>query len=230
MIRRFLPAFAFLLVSAPAPAVNPLLDEHSVRALERAKKDMETRNRLRAEAVLKSLLLERVRVGIDASSLPSNARLADDFVRGVRDGIALWSEVLPDSPFVFANSGERPDVTIRFLPQIDGDDQIQGFVQVERRFMYGKSGANYRMDGTIRVRDNVQGRDMSRDEVGRVTAHELGHLLGLDDRYRSNGIMGAFIPGPGRRMPTEAELLAVRTFRGETRDALRRIYAAQRKR
>ena len=222
---RVLAAAAFVAVSGLASAAQGLLTTESVRAYENALKDLRTGKVPRATAVLKGLLLDRVRVSVESDSL--SERDSETFLAGVQTGVDVWEHALPDSPFVFVGKDAAADIVIRFVPRIDRRGQIQGLVQAERSFYYRGSQTGYRLSGDILIRDNVYGRRMTRDEVSRVAAHELGHLLGLDDRYESDGLMGSFVPGPGEMGPTPAELAAVRKFRSDARVALERVYAQQ---
>jgi hypothetical protein len=209
-----------------AQAKESLLSDDSVRSYEMAMRDLKAGKAPRAAAVLKGLLLDRVRVAIDADTL--KGRDAEALESGVRNGIDVWRKALPDCPFQFVPSDTPADVVVRFVPRIDRRSQLQGLVRAERRFFFHNGKSGYELNGEILLRDNAFGRNLDSDEISRVAAHELGHLLGLDDRYESHGLMGAFTPGPGRSGPTGAELQAVLKFRRDTRNALEKVVAAQR--
>ena len=226
MIRslRVLTLSALVALAGIAVARDNLLASDSVKSYEMAMRDLKEGRAPRAAAVLKGLLMERVRVGIDADSL--DAKGAKAMIEGVEAGVEVWWRALPDNPFVFVGPGAPADITVRFVPRIDRQAQIQGLVRAERRFFFKGDDSGYKLDGEIFLRNNTAGRRLTTDEVSRVAAHELGHLLGLDDRYDGEGLMGAFAPGPGRMDPTTAELNAVLRFRADTRSALQKIVAA----
>ncbi|MGV3615629.1 MAG: hypothetical protein ACO1SV_09875 [Fimbriimonas sp.] len=222
---RAITLLALVALGNAALAADRLLSSDSVKSYEMALRDMRAGRTPRAAAVLKGLLLDRVRVGIDADSL--DEKDAATMVSGVSAGVDVWARALPDSPFVFVGPESPADVVVRFVPRIDRRGQIQGLVRAERRFFFKGGHTGYELDGEILLRHNAFGKRLNSDEISRVAAHELGHLLGLDDRYESEGLMGAFTPGPGQMGPTPAELQAVLKFRADTRNVLQRIVAMQ---
>ena len=220
-----LAALALMGATAPAAERDPLLSDDSVKSYQMAVRDIRAGRTPRAAAVLKGILLNRVRVGIDADSL--DVESAYSMINGVEAGVKMWRQSLPDSPFVFVGPDAPADIVVRFVPRIDRRGQVQGLVRAERRFFFKGADTGYELEGEIFIRHTAYGKRLTSDEISRVTTHELGHLLGLDDRYESEGLMGAFTPGPGRIGPTPAELNAVRKFRAETRNALYQIFAMQ---
>lgn len=208
-----------------AAASDPLLSDESVKSYQMAVRDIREGRTPRAAALLKGILLNRVRVGIDADSL--DVESAYEMINGVEAGVKVWSRALPDSPFVFVGPDVPADIVVKFVPRIDRKGQVQGLVRAERRFFFKGTDTGYELEGEIFLRHNAFGKRLTSDEISRVASHELGHLLGLDDRYEGTGLMSAFTPGPGRLGPTPAELNAVRKFRAETRSALYQIFAMQ---
>lgn len=223
-----LAVLALLGAIAAAADRDPLLSDDSVKSYQMAVRDIRAGRTPRAAAVLKGILLNRVRVGIDADSL--DVESAYEMIGGVEAGVKVWGRALPDSPFVFVGPHAPADIVVKFVPRIDRKGQVQGLVRAERRFYFKGVDTDYELEGEILLRHNAYGKRLNSDEISRVAAHELGHLLGLDDRYEGEGLMGAFTPGPGRFGPTVAELNAVRKFRSDTRSALYQIFAMQKAR
>src|SRR5690606_25704472 len=88
-----------------------------------------------ALAKLEALALSKpVTVAIEAESVPRNApELADT----LDDALAIWREALPDSPFVLAKPGEKPNVTIRFVNRMSDVPGAQGDIRAQREFFWG---------------------------------------------------------------------------------------------
>jgi len=208
-----------LVLGSLAMAASPLLSNESVRSLEMAIREAKHGKRPKAMALLEGLLLNGVTIGVDESSLPAGHER--EALNGVAEGIQVWREALSDVPFRMARRGERADVVVRFVSQINGQGDVQGRVHASRRFFWGSNGHGYKLDGDIRLKPTAFGRHLTQAEIGRVMAHELGHLLGLDDNYPSRGMMGAFRAGEGRVRPSRNEISAVVEYRGLVTQALR---------
>ena len=176
-----------------------------------------TSARGRQLATLESYLLSNtVTVGID----PSAAR--DWKSRSIERGIGIWSDALSDSPFVMAEPGQKPMVTVKFVDSIDSGGDVQGQVEATRMLHWGSS-VSYQIHGTLLVRRTTGRRGLTEDEMTEVVAHELGHLLGLDDAEECRGLMGPFEAGNPRLRPTREEVDAVLSYREELRNAIAKL-------
>lgn len=147
---------------------------------------------------------------------------SDGQVNAIRDGLAIWSDALDDSPFVIAKAGTKPMVVIKFVRSIRGTGDIQGQVEATRYLKWGPV-VGYRIEATMLVKETTGDRDLRSDELTEVVAHELGHLLGLDDADRCDGLMGPFVAGSARTKPSRAEVDAVVSYRRQLRAAIARI-------
>lgn len=175
-------------------------------------------NRVLAE--LKSFLMDQpVTVGID----PRYATAEQE--RALSLAIDMWQEALHDSPFVIARPNEKPHVIIRFIDRIPGEPSLQGQIEMDRRFNWGKNSHSYRVTAEMDVRDNVRGRMLYTEELGSVIAHELGHLLGLDDVHDARSLMGPFVAGRSSISITRPELEAVKAYRQALKDRIRSFEA-----
>jgi Zn-dependent protease with chaperone function len=206
-----------VLAAAALVCASSLINEEAMSTYKRAVEEA-SKNRPKSTALLRGLLLSSVTIGIDRSSMPDDAY---DWEDGVLAGINVWENAIEDSPFRMAKAGEKPDVTIQFTDKIENNNEVQGLIKAQRHFYWQGSQSGARVSGTIFIRTTAsRNRYLSRDEISRVLAHELGHLLGLDDDRKGNGIMGDFVPGKGLKEPSREELDSVLDFRKMVRLAL----------
>ena len=202
------------LAVAAIVAASSLINDDAMGTYKRA---LEEKNKSKSTALLRGLLLSTVTIGVDESTL-----LGDDYdwEDGVKTGLDSWSNSIDDSPFTLAAKGEKPDIQIKFVRRIESNDQAQGLIKAQRHFYWQGNQSGARVTGVIYVRTDVGRRWISGDEVGRVIAHELGHLLGLDDDHDGTGVMSDFITGRGRKEPSRTEIDSVIDFRQKIRLAL----------
>ncbi len=142
--------------------------------------------------------------------------------RAVAKSVSVWAKRLNGAPFVFTNSAP-PAIKVSFVQGIRRGGDVQGEVHCERQVYWGKSGARYRVRGTILIRDNVDGRPISAIEAASVVEHELGHVLGLEDDTNTGRLMGPFVAGSPVDGPAPDEIYTLTVFRGAVQDALRQI-------
>ena len=205
------------------PSFHPMVSHDSRNCFMSAMTDAGKSKFQPALAKLEALLMvDHVTVGIDRSSLPTDAHGYED---NVARGIAIWRHVLPDSPFVGAHDSQtRPTVLIKFVKNISNEGgDLQGMIQAEHEFKWNGSQHTSKLTGTMYVVYRTEGRNLSGDEVSEVVAHELGHLLGLTDADTTTGLMGPFVAGSPRLTPSSSELNAVQQFRQQVRDEIDHI-------
>jgi hypothetical protein len=162
------------------------------------------------------LLTQSVTVGLDSNE---DADWKSD---SIQRGLQVWSDALPDSPFVLARPGQKPMVVIRFVDSIISGGDVQGQVEATRMLHWGTT-VSYKIEGLVLIRKSTGRRDLREDELTEVVAHELGHLLGLDDVENCVGLMGPFVPGKARLKPSKDELSAVLEYRDQLRQAISRL-------
>ncbi|HWA82358.1 MAG TPA: hypothetical protein VG820_02920 [Fimbriimonadaceae bacterium] len=168
-------------------------------------------------ATLESYLLSNsVTVGLD----PSDD--ADWKADSIDAGLRVWADALSDSPFRIAKPGQKPMIVVKFVDSIDSGGDVQGQVEATRTLHWGSS-VSYQINGTLLVRRTTGRRDLRPDELTEVVAHELGHLLGLDDAQECVGLMGPFVSGRPRLKPSKEEVDAVVNYREELRSAIAKL-------
>jgi len=168
-------------------------------------------------ATLQSYLLtQTVTVGLDPSEE------ADSKAICIERGVHIWNESLTDSPFALARPGQKPMIVVKFVNSIDPGGDVQGQVEATRLLHWGSS-VSYKIEGVLLVRRTTGRRELREDEMTQVVAHELGHLLGLDDAEDCVGLMGPFVPGHPRLKPSREEVGAVVDYRLQLRDAIAKL-------
>jgi hypothetical protein len=162
------------------------------------------------------LLTDTVTVGLD----PDDER--DWKEDSISQGLKIWADAIDDSPFRLARRGEKPMIVVRFVDSIDRGGDVQGQVEATRMLHWG-STISYKIEGTLLVRSTTGRRDLDNDELSEVVAHELGHLLGLNDASDCVGLMGPFVPGRPRLKPSREEQRAVIDYRAQLREAIAKL-------
>lgn len=173
---------------------------------------------------------------LEGSLYPVGVRLAvenDDPGRRaiVSAAVETWSRQLQgDNPVRLVSSREPYDVLVRWVPSVpetDGShrcalatDHSLGLIRLQKRYRWNRSMRELTISGTIFVAEDPASGPLSREEQRDVVLHELGHLLGLDDRPEVGPLMGPLERGrpSGQAAPDEVE--SVLTLRRMLRDRI----------
>ena len=113
-------------------------------------------------------------------------------------------------------------ILVKFVNAIDSGGDVQGQVEATRMLHWG-STVSYKIEGTLLVRRTTGRRALTEDEMTEVVAHELGHLLGLDDADECAGLMGPFVAGRPRLKPSKNEVNAVVNYRLDLHAAIAKL-------
>lgn len=171
-----------------------------------------------ALARLEALLLTNpVTVTIDQSSVPQDAAELGD---ALPESLGIWSDALADTPFQGSVSDRRAQVTVKFVREMRDLPMAQGDLQAQRDFYWSRVDHSYKLNATIRVVYRTGRRFISEEEASGIIAHELGHLIGLDDAVQYDGLMGYFVPGRPKRRVEPEEVEAAQGFRRMVRDKI----------
>lgn len=141
-------------------------------------------------------------------------REARDGERAVRRAMDRWEEGLDDAlAMEEPRAGEEPTVTIRLQADVVRDgENLAGWVSWNRTMPVAGAPARYRAEILLRTR-RTDGRRMSPEALAHEAAHELGHVLGLDDVDVKGALMGPLDPARPCDGPSRAEIDAVAELR-----------------
>ncbi len=207
------------LAASVCASVN--LNTDAAGGLREAQVESSKGQKLKALSMLESQLMDSgATVGLETQDW--------DHSDAVRQGIRIWSDALgSENPFKFSTSAKRPDILVKFVTTLQSEGDIQGKVDIDRQFFWGGHAHGYHVVSTVYVCDTTEGgRPLSEAEVREVVAHELGHVLGLDDNPQTQGLMGPFVPGEPRTTASDDEINTVLNYRADLRDAIQRVESA----
>jgi hypothetical protein len=210
-------ALATTSIGANGLRYTRLLSSDVVRALRTASSASGWEARQKSAVTLESLLMTKtVTIGLDFDAQDGDARRID----GMRSGLKVWQDALSDCPFREARDEEQPDVLVKFVKDIPDGGDLAGEIEAGRHISWGSKSRTYTLTATLLVRADADGRRLSKAEITEVVAHELGHLLGLDDDDRTTGLMGPFVPGKPRPHASDEEIQTVIDARDEMRSRI----------
>jgi hypothetical protein len=200
MKRRSLLLF-IVLATAVAPAVSgPEGEAFRGRLLvdlplhlEQAQKDLQAGLVDEALAEVNLILMDKpISYQIKFESVAEELR--PQCTAAFRDGVAIWRRALgKDLGFEESGASEAPQVVITFQPEVQQNDAaVAGFVRWRRfveRDAFGVPAMHLSADIKIRTR-LLDGNPMTLEHMRHTSAHELGHVLGLDDTRECGEMMG----------------------------------------
>lgn len=199
---------------------SPLLDYYS-RAVSAGSQEPQ-----KALAMLELLLVpEETQVVVDYSTLPTYARAS--FKRGVERGFDMWRMALGDEfPFRLVNRATQANaVALRFVSTMpDSAPDHKGEIKTTRKIQWNKTVHYGEFIASISIAKFGIGQSfMTERDVAHVTAHELGHGLGLGDIDDLEHIMGPVALGNAYAHLNPDEVDAVKSFRRVVRSQISRI-------
>lgn len=146
-------------------------------------------------------------------------RLHDRCTKALDGAMDAWTKAL-DGTVEFRNVTDpaRADIVIRFKPSVlMGKEQVAGYANW-KRLLKSDGGhlesSSFKADLQIRT-SNLDGRPMPFDCVRHEIAHEIGHILGLEDSDAVGDLMGPLDVDHPVEGPLPFEALAVKQLRDE---------------
>lgn len=191
--------FAAFAALAPASVDNgsealrgrllPDLPEH----LEFAQKDMQTGQIQDALAHIDLILMDHATYHITFDNVPPEKQA--ECTAAFRDATAMWDRALGNGFELDEVPATQPaEINVTFQPEVkQAGSEVAGYVTWSRKVVGGTDGTPIHMDFTADVRVRTiqpTGEPMMLEHMRHTSAHELGHVLGLDDSPFYGDIMG----------------------------------------
>ena len=150
-----------------------------------------------------------IKVGFDGSQL--SLAEADRASRAVQKAAELWKSALGPGARVSVVPISQANVRVHARSQAGGVSHLAGLARwVKRVVRVGNGAYEPRISADVTLLTKVASeKELSTEALAYVTAHELGHVLGLDDTTHCGELMG---PAQLQRPvsgPTETELRAL---------------------
>jgi hypothetical protein len=214
-----------LLVGLPAYAANhalrsrllPEINEH----LDTAREEMAARRTHLASAHADMVLIgDRLayRVQFDEDVANRERMRCIDSLRRALDN---WEEALDHTiEFVESDRADTP-ITIQFRPHVKmGHEPVAGYATWKRRIdLDGDRVFKARVTATLQIRtQNLNDKPMPAAAMTHEVMHEMGHVLGLEDRDRVGELMGPLNVRRPVANPSRQEANAVMDAREEARE------------
>lgn len=156
--------------------------------------------------------LEPFRLRLEAPGL--TVRDQQEAERILQRAIDAWHQGLGRSDIFIIDPNGKIPVIVR--PQVRENGQIvAAYIHWSRGVRMTRTGYRPEINATIQLAQRGHGRSNLR-ECQRIhaAAHELGHLLGLDDSRASTGVMTR-VGARGQLQPSAEEIAAVRWIRNQ---------------
>lgn len=135
--------------------------------------------------------------------------------QGMSSALSAWQDVLGrDNPIKFVNADQDADLTIQFVDKVPSKAyDTLGLIELRKEYSWNRSRYEVEVSGTIYIQTNYEGKNLNAAQYTEVIAHELGHLLGLNDLANTGQLMGPMIFEKPISGPLAHESNAVQTVR-----------------
>lgn len=132
----------------------------------------------------------------------------------VEKSVRTWSENGADMTLV---APQQANVRIRIQPAVGAHGHLAGHANwIKRVVRTGFQRFEPRVSADLCIgQTDSRGKALSVDALAYVTAHELGHVLGLDDTHRIGDLMGPNQVDHPVAGPSEAELQSLTALRNQ---------------
>ena len=166
----------------------PDLPEH----LEYAEKDLDQGQVTDALAHIDLILMSHMHYHLNFNNVPAETQ--PECKAAFEDAVAMWERALgKDWDLSEATDGQPAEVQVTFQPDVQQSGaEVAGYVTWRRRVVNAADGSPHMdMSADVFVRTiRPDGSAMLLEHMRHTSAHELGHVLGLDDSPFYGDIMG----------------------------------------
>lgn len=201
-------------VSAQKAPIKMPFEVHSavVKSLQDASEAQSKRDYQLSLALLHGVIYnDGVEVGIDSSGQSPNSAAR----QGLDQALATWEKSLAgDNPIRLVGASAKADVLIKFVEKVprSGHDAL-GLIELKKKYSWNRSRYEIDIQGTIYIQTHFNRVPLTSAQYTEVIAHELGHLLGLDDLDQPGQLMGPMVLERPVNGPNARETYAVQAIR-----------------
>ncbi len=165
----------------------------------------------------------RVWLGFDAKS-----RQNKGYIKNIQKAMAIWQKGMSDETlFEIVDDPDQADVRINLVDQIQREGYNSGGnIKWERTIISTDGGyeMKYRADILLAL-SGPNGRKLNGNQMIHASAHELGHVLGLQDSSEVGNIMGPLDLRKPAKKPSDMEILALTEVRALANDLRKQAFA-----
>jgi len=138
---------------------------------------------------------------------------------GLNRALDTWSRALQkDDPIELTTNPSTANIKIEFVEKVprSGHDAL-GLIELKKQYRWNKSRYETEVTGTIYIQTHYDRNPLNATQYAEVIAHELGHLLGLDDMPNTGQLMGPMIVDKPITSPNQRETYAVQFVRNQAK-------------
>ncbi|MFM9872766.1 MAG: matrixin family metalloprotease [Fimbriimonadaceae bacterium] len=157
--------------------------------------------------------------GVSISVAPETPVPTSAAKDGINRALQTWASALTgDDPIKFTSNSDKADVLIKFVDKVpeSGNDAL-GLIKLKKQYRWNKSRYEIEISGTIYIQTHYERTPLNAAQYNEVIAHELGHLLGLDDMPNTGQLMGPMIVDKPVSGPNQRETYAVQFVRNQAK-------------
>lgn len=198
-------------ISASEPSFSRRLDRQVTKHYEAACTAYHAGDYHRALAEIDLVLLPKTSIFLDCPKDSTSYAAA-------MTGIQIWEDALgEDSPFTVVDKKDKAQIIISFpKTACDDSESICGHVTWRRKAIFGRSTHTAFVTAEIQVGIEARGGHVHDSaSLVHIVAHEIGHVLGLDDTQSPFDIMGPDMHGSASVKLSEGEMKAIIDLRAK---------------
>lgn len=156
-----------------------------------------------------------VKVAVDSRYPAPNAAAKE----GIGRALKAWEDALgSDDPIRLVSDNDAPEIRIQFVDKVprSGHDAL-GLIELKKEYRWNRSRYETIVSGTIYIQTHFERSPLDAIQFSEVIAHELGHLLGLEDMPNTGQLMGPMLLEKPVVQPNRREVGAVQFVRNQAR-------------